>query len=171
MKIEVAQPADAKAIVFVLAANRNDPGLFQKPESLVRKTHAEWIVAREVDGRVVGCASLHRESDILAELHGVAVLPELQGKGIGGEMIRECEQRAAALGISKLWLATIKPEYFGRYSFHPMSRWSLPFRTMLRKFRQVFQQPVDRWLPALFGRHTFMQCDLSANGPGSKPNA
>ena len=33
----------------------------------------------------------------------------------------------------------------------------LPFSVLVTKFRLVFDQPLGRWLPALFGRHTFMQ--------------
>lgn len=166
MTVESARPSDAKGIVSVLAANRDDPGLFQKPEALVRATITEWLVAREGD-RVVGCASMHPESRQLAEVHGVAVLPEFQGKGTGDALIKECQRRASAQNIQRLWLATIKPEYFGRYGFRPFNQWSLPFATMRRKFRQVFDQPVGRWIPALFGRHTFMRCDLPADRSGA----
>jgi amino-acid N-acetyltransferase len=164
MTIDSARPGDVKPIVAVLAANRDEPGLFQKPASLVRQTLSEWIVARDGD-RVVGCASLHRESRELAEVHGVAVLPAFHGKGIGAALLRECQRRAAALGIHRLWLATVKPDYFARYSFHPFNQWALPLSTMSRKLRQVFDQPPTRWLPALFGRHTFMECRLKDSQP------
>lgn len=171
MTVESARPSDAKGICSVLAANRDDPGLFQKPESLVRATITEWLVARDAGGKVVGCACLHRESRQLAEIHGVAVLPEFQGKGIGGALIRECQRRAGGQQIEKLWLATVKPEYFGRYGFRRFNRWNLPFATMRRKFQQVFDQPARRWLPALFGRHIFMECHLSSDGPGAESHA
>ena len=96
----------------------------------------------------------------LAEIYGVAVLPELQGQGIGATLIQKCKERAAASQVTHLWLATFKPDYFRRYSFRSISRWSLPASVLQRKLRQVFEQPVQRWALALLGRHTFMKCNL-----------
>jgi N-acetylglutamate synthase-like GNAT family acetyltransferase len=117
-------------------------------------------VARDATGRVVGCSDLHRDSLELAD--GVRVLPGLQGRGVGALLVQKCKERTVASHITQLWLATVKPEYFLRYSVCPISRWSLPTPVLLRKFRQVVRQPVQRWVPVLFGRHTFMKCDLQA---------
>lgn len=166
MKIESAEEKDTQAIVSIFIANQDDPGLFQEPESEVRRNLGDFSVVRDTDGRVVACAGLHSDSPELAEVYGVAVLPELQGRGIGAKLMGKCKERAVASQRSHLWLATVKPEYFQRYSFRPISRWSLPASVLLRKLRQVFQQPVQRWIPALFGRHTFMKCSL-LDGQGS----
>ena len=160
MKIESATIADAQAIVSILASNKTDTGLFQEPMTEVQKNLADFLVARDANGGAVACLGLHRDSNELAEVYGVAVLPKVQGCGIGAMLMRECKTRAVASHISLLWLATVKPEYFSRYSFRPISRWNLPTSVLLRKFRLVFQQPIVRWIPALFGRHTFMTCDL-----------
>lgn len=69
---------------------------------------------------------------------------------------------ADSSGIRDLWLATMKPEYFSRYGFQPVSRWGSPASALLRKLRQTLRQPSGRWLPALFGRHTFMLCTLDS---------
>src|SRR5262249_58547055 len=119
-----------------------------------------FLVVRDPNGSVVACLGLHRDSKELAEVYGVAVLPDLQGRGIGTILMEKCKERAVAGRLKLLWLATVKPEYFVRYSFRPISRWSLPTSVLLRKLPLVFQQPIRRWLPALFGRHTFMTCDL-----------
>jgi amino-acid N-acetyltransferase len=160
MTIEPATEKDAQTIVALFVANKSDQGLFQESTEEVKRNLRDFFVARAAGGRVVACAGLHRDSQELAEIYGVAVLPELQGRGIGRLLMQKCKDRAAAGGIAYLWLATIKPEYFRRYSFHPISRWSLPAAVLWRKLRQVFQQPLSRWAPALFGRHTFMKCDL-----------
>jgi amino-acid N-acetyltransferase len=160
MTIESAEEKDAQAIVSIFIANQDDPGLFQEPESEVKRNLRDFSVVRDADGKAIACAGLHRDSAELAEVYGVAVLPELQGRGIGAMLIRKCKERAAASQLTHLWLATVKPEYFQRYSFRPISRWSLPASVLLRKVRQVFLQPVQRWVPALLGRHTFMKCSL-----------
>jgi N-acetylglutamate synthase-like GNAT family acetyltransferase len=163
--IEPATVNDAEAISSVFAAHRDDPGLFQESVAQVKRNSRDFLVARDTEGKVVACAGLHHDSAELAEIYGVAVLPEFQGQGIGTQLIRKCEEKAVADHVTHLWLATIKAEYFGRHSFHPMSRWDLPASVLLRKLRQVFQQPVQRWIPALVGRHTFMQRSLVDGRP------
>src|SRR5262249_29160040 len=151
---------DTQAIVSIFIANKGDPGLFQEPEVEVRRTLRDFLVARDANGKVVACAGLHHDSAELAEIYGVAVLPEFQGQGIGAMLMQKCKERAATCRLAHLWLATVRHEYFRRYSFRPISRWSLPTSVLLRKFRHVFQQPVHRWVPVLLGRHTFMKCNL-----------
>jgi len=161
MKVESATTKDTQAIISIFAANQDDPGLFQESEAEVRRNLKDFLVARDAAGRAVACAGIHRDSAELAEIFGVAVLPEFQGQGIGAALMRECKERAAASRLMHLWLATVKPEYFRRFLFRPISRWSLPAPVLLRKLRQVLRQPVQRWVPALRGRHTFMQCSLA----------
>jgi amino-acid N-acetyltransferase len=160
--IESARTEDALAISSVLAMNRDDPGLFQESAIAVAGTLVDFFVARNEAGRIVGCAGLHRDSPELAELYAVAVVPQCQGQGIGRQLTQTCQERARMSGIRHVWLATVKPEYFSRHGFHPMSRWELPASVLLRKLRQTFQQPPGRWLPALLGRHTFMRSVVSS---------
>lgn len=115
----------------------------------MKRNLRDFFVARDADGKFVACA----------------VLPEFQGQGIGTMLIRKFAEKAAACQVTHLWLATTKPEYFRRYSFRPIFHWSLPTTVLLCKVRQVFQQPVQRWVPVLLGRHTFMQCSLVDRQP------
>ena len=160
--ITPAEAEDAVAISSVLAANRDDPGLFQESATAVVRTLGDFFVARNKAGEIVGCAGLHRDSPEVAEVYALAVTPQCQGQGIGRQLMQACQQHARAGGFRHLWLATVKPGYFSRYGFQPISRWELPASVLLRKLRQTFQQPAARWQPALFGRHTFMRKTLGA---------
>jgi amino-acid N-acetyltransferase len=158
--ITPAEAEDAVAISSVLAANRDDPGLFQESATAVVHTLGDFFVARDEGGKIVGCAGLHRDSPEMAEVYALAVTPQSQGQGVGQQLMQACQQHARAGGFRHLWLATVKPGYFSRYGFEPISRWELPAPVLLRKLLQTFQQPGGRWLPALFGRHTFMRKTL-----------
>jgi amino-acid N-acetyltransferase len=155
-----ARAEDAVAISSVLADNRDDPGLFQESATAIARNLSDFFVARDEAGKLVGCAGLHRDSQELAEVYAVAVTPQRQGQAIGRQLMQACQQHAEAVGIPQLWLATVKPGYFSHYGFQPFPQWELPASVLLRKLRQTFQQPSGRWLPALFGRYTFMRCAL-----------
>ncbi len=158
--IESARTEDATDISAVLAANRGDSGLFQESAVEITRTLGDFLVARNERGTTVGCAGMHQDSPELAEIYAVAVVPECQGHGAGQRLVGACFERARSVGVKYLWLATVKPEYFRRYGFQPISRWSLPTSVLLRKLRQTFKQPYRRWLPALCGRHTFMRTSV-----------
>jgi amino-acid N-acetyltransferase len=159
--IRPATTGDAVAISGVLALNRDDPGLFQESGTAVARTLGDFFIALK-DAEIVGCGGLHQDSPELAEVYAVAVRPQYQGQGIGRQLMEACQQRASSNGTRHLWLATVKPEYFSRYGFQPISRWELPAAVLLRKLRQTLQQPSGRRLPALFGKHTFMRCEVTS---------
>lgn len=157
ISIRSATPNDATAICAILAANRDDPGLFQKSREAIVDSIGDFLVAVSEDGQIVGVAGLHQDRSDLGELYAVAVLPSCQGQGIGGRLVRAGLQRAAEASIANVWLATIKPAYFARYGFRPMKRWELPRAVLWRKLHQTIEQPATRWLKTLLGRHTFMR--------------
>ncbi len=150
-----APPADLHPIVGILAANRDDPSLFQQPASQLERYLPEFVVARH-RGEVVGCIQVHPHPRGSVELLAVAVRPDQQGRGVGGAMMKAAIERARTLTAGRIWLGTAKPEWFARHGFEPMSRWVLPLVVLIGKIQRVAQQPLRRWLPAVFGRHVFM---------------
>ena len=157
MQVRPARDGDVPLIVELLRANASEPSLFQQPPAQVCRTLADFLIAVDDDGAAIGCAALHRHSPDSAEILAVAVAPSLQARGTGAALMRACLARAAEGGVQLLWLATAKPAYFARFGFHAFSRWRLGPRVLLYKLLLVLQQPIARWLPALFGRHTFMR--------------
>jgi amino-acid N-acetyltransferase len=157
LSLRPASLADVEAIHSVLTANAQDRSLFQQPDHQVRRTIGDFLIAEAEPGAVVGCAALHWHRPSIAEILAVAVDPDVQGKGVGAALLRACIERAVERQAEPLWLATAKPTYFARFGFHRMSRWRLPVSVLLTKLSLIFQQPAARWVPALFGRHTFMR--------------
>lgn len=151
-----AAEADVEAIHRVLVANAADTSLFQQSKGRIRRDLGDFVVVMDA-GHVVGCAALHRHGRANAEILAVAVDPVAHGRGVGTMLMRACTTDAVELGATLVWLATEKPAYFARHGFQTMSKWRLPPHAVLRKLTLVFEQPTTRWLPALFGRHTFMR--------------
>lgn len=124
-------------------------------------------MARDATGRVFGCAALHRDSQVLAELLSVAVLPDTQGTGIGARLVEACTARARAQKIRQLWLATLKPGYFSRFGFRTIPRSRLPATVLFGKVALLVRQPPGRWRDALLGREVFMMRDVAPIPPGT----
>lgn len=95
----------------------------------------------ETDGSVVGHilfthVTLNNETSGLLGLGPVAVIPDVQGKGVGNALIREGIKKAASLGYDGIVLVG-NPRYYGRYGFAPASRFGL--RSAFRVLDDVFQ--------------------------------
>jgi putative acetyltransferase len=63
------------------------------------------FVARE-NGRALAIGALRRHADGAGEVKRMYTRPEMQGQGIGGQIVREIEALARREGISKLVLET-----------------------------------------------------------------
>ena len=164
-----AKRDDISAIQSVLASNRADVSLFQQSIREIQRNINNFFVV-EHGKKVVGCAGLHTYKNRIAEIRGISVRPEYQRQGVGDALLNRCIDISISKGIRTLWLSSTKPNYFSRFGFQPISKWSLPMSVLMCKIRLVFQQPADRWMPALLGRHTFMKYSaINRSGNGMLP--
>lgn len=62
-----------------------------------------------VDGRDVGLLSIHLHSPHAAEVHLIAVRPELHRSGIGSRMLEHIERRLRDSGVEFLQVKTLSP--------------------------------------------------------------
>jgi N-acetylglutamate synthase-like GNAT family acetyltransferase len=161
-RIVTATQSDAEKIVALLHANRDDPSVFVRSIRDVSKNIGDFIVARGSNDQTVGCAALHLHTPSEGEILSVAILPKIQGRGVGSMLTRQCIQIARERNVAHVWLATVKPDYFSRFGFVPFVRWRLPVAVLLYKLRQVLQQPAGRWLPAILGEFAFMELGSNA---------
>jgi amino-acid N-acetyltransferase len=155
-----ARHEDVERIRGLLQSNLSEISLFQQPLRQVRRNLPKFVLAEDSNGSLVGCAQIHWFPRDIVEILAVAVHPDSQSQGIGSALMVRCIDSLISQNTHLLWLATAKPGYFCRFGFEPMSKWELPFEVLRHKFFLVFQQPVLRWLPALFGRHTFMKLNI-----------
>jgi ribosomal protein S18 acetylase RimI-like enzyme len=73
----------------------------------------DFLVA-EVDGVVAGYVSLHQDIPLpshahVREINGLAVAPEAQGRGVGGELVEGAVTAAAKQGATKVTLRVLGP--------------------------------------------------------------
>jgi len=87
-------------------------------ESLAKSTKG-WLC--EDAGEVVAFALADRES---GEFLVIAVLPEHEGKGIGGRLMVEIKQWLAASGCTRAWLTTDIDTTLRAYGFYRKYGWT-----------------------------------------------
>lgn len=81
----------------------------------------EFRVAEGPDGEPIGVGALHVMWEDLAEIRTLAVSPSWLRKGVGHALLRQLEDDARALGLSRLFCLTFEVGFFERGGFQPMS--------------------------------------------------
>jgi len=79
----------------------------------------EFVVA-EIDGRLIGCGALHVMWEDLGEIRTLIVAEDWLHHGVGGALVESLEQRAYALGLTRLFCLTFEVEFFSRRGFRPI---------------------------------------------------
>jgi len=120
-----ATPDDADALSPVLATlgYPTDPAVVrERCAALLRSDPTARILVGEVDGRVLGVATLHvtpvlhRPSSV-GRVTALAVVPAAQGSGVGRRLIEVAEQHFASLGLGRIEITsgTIHRPAYGFY--------------------------------------------------------
>jgi len=120
-----ARPDDAEALAPVLATlgYPTDPGAIRERfAALLRTDPTARILVGEVDGRVLGVATLHvtpvlhRPSSV-GRVTALAVVPSAQGTGLGRRLIEAAERHFVSLGLARIELTsdTIHHPAYGFY--------------------------------------------------------
>ncbi len=89
------------------------------------QTVREWVVAEQA-GEIVGCGSLVILWADLAEIRSLVVAPELQGMGIGRQLVTALLAQAADLEIPLVFALTRKTGFFLKLGFEVVPREGLP---------------------------------------------
>lgn len=125
MKVRKAAIADIKAIHKLI----NDFGRIG--EMLPRSLNDLYenirdIIVCEDKGDIVGACALHILWEDLAEVRSLAVGLDLQGIGIGRELVNTCIKEAKKLGIKRVFALTYHPEFFKKIGFKGIDKKKLP---------------------------------------------
>jgi len=120
VNVRPAITADVLAIRKLVENYAGDgPRLLRKNTVTLYEDVQEFYVA-EQDGKIVGCGALHVMWHDLGEIRTVAVDPAIKGQGIGSQIMIALTQRAAALGLTKLFCLTFETEFFAGHGFSPI---------------------------------------------------
>jgi N-acetylglutamate synthase-like GNAT family acetyltransferase len=109
----------------------------------------EYIVAEAPDGAIVGTASLKIYSTELAEVAGLAVRDDQQGKGVGKALVEALLVDARALALKTVFGLTRKPLFFIRLGFHGDEKEEFPLKVWADCARCPRQDACDEVAVAL----------------------
>lgn len=119
--IRQAQASDVRAIAAMRAPleasnvllHHQLVGLFERVQ--------EFMVAVDETGAVVGAGALHVMWEDLAEIRSLVVAESARGRGIGHAIVGALIQRAASLGLRRVFCLTFEVDFFAKHGFEPIS--------------------------------------------------
>ena len=109
----------------------------------------EYVVAEAPNGDLVGCGSLKVYSTGLAEIAGLAVRDDQQGRGVGKKLVEALIIEARALGLNEIFGLTRKPLFFLRLGFRVVEKEQFPLKVWADCTRCPRQHACDEVAVAL----------------------
>ena len=109
----------------------------------------EYVVAEAPDGAIVGTGSIKIYSAELAEVAGLAVRDDNQGRGVGKALVEALLVEARALGLNEIFGLTRKPLFFLRLGFRVVEKEQFPLKVWADCTRCPRQNACDEVAVAL----------------------
>jgi amino-acid N-acetyltransferase len=105
--ISGATPSDLGDVLALLTA-------VDLPHDGVREHLSSFLVMRDAEGHLIGCAGMERHGDV-GLLRSVAVTPGLQKSGAGSRLLAATLERAKDVGVKEVvLLTTTARDFFAR---------------------------------------------------------
>ena len=120
--IRKAKIAEVPEIRRFLAEFSQDGGILPRTLADLYGQLRDYYVYREDPGPILGLAALHICWAGLGEIRSVAVVPSHRRRGIASALVSTCLTEARAIGLSEIFLLTLRPEFFQRFGFQVVSR-------------------------------------------------
>ncbi len=119
--IRPALPADVRGIDRLVEPMTRTGTLLGKDLVSYYEAVQEFLVAVDEHGEVVGCGALHVMWEDLAEVRTLAVHESQRGTGLGHRLLTALLERAAQLGLQRVFCLTFEVDFFSRHGFQVMS--------------------------------------------------
>jgi amino-acid N-acetyltransferase len=109
--------------------------VFADQKLMIRRSMAElyesireFLVAVDDENQVVGCVAVHVFWEDLAEIRCLAVAPQVQGRGVGRQLVEACLEAARELEIKSIFALTNAVGFFERCGYQRVDKSELPQR-------------------------------------------
>ena len=125
MKLRKARIADVEEMMLLINNNAEQGLMLPRSRNMLYENIREFLLA-EVDGKLVGVASLHILWSDLAEIRALAVSSDYKRTGIGTKLVKALEEEARELGCTKVFALTYQPEFFKYCGYQEVSKDQMP---------------------------------------------
>jgi amino-acid N-acetyltransferase len=126
--IRDARPGDEDAIAALLEPYVLKKIVLRRSREEIRENLGQTIVYQE-DGRLLGTTSLVFFTETLCEIRALVISDELQGKGIGRQLVHAAEEKAlqhSAHRPLRFFALTYTPEFFERCGYERTTKDKFP---------------------------------------------
>lgn len=148
-KLRAATLADVAAMEVLMAPFVATGDLLPRSNYDLCRHIKEYVVAETHDASLVGTASLKVYSTQLAEIAGLAVREDQQGRGVGKALVEVLLVDARALGLAEVFGLTRKPLFFLRLGFRVAEKEQFPLKVWADCARCPRQHACDEVAVAL----------------------
>jgi N-acetylglutamate synthase-like GNAT family acetyltransferase len=148
-RLRPAQLADVAAMEVLMAPFVATGDLLPRSNYDLCRHIKEYVVAEAPNGDLVGCGSLKVYSTGLAEIAGLAVREDQQGRGVGKALVEALVVDARALGLNEIFGLTRKPLFFLRLGFRVVEKEQFPLKVWADCLRCPRQHACDEVAVAL----------------------
>ena len=107
-----ADVGDVEAIAALVGSYAAEDIMLPRTPAEVLAALDDYLVVRDVRGRVVACGALREYSPSLAELVSLAVAREAHGRGLGSVIVAAVERLAVKRGFDGVFAHTLSPGFF-----------------------------------------------------------
>ena len=123
--IRKARITDVKQIQALINVFAGKDLMLSRPLSeLYENIRDFWVI---VEGKkIAGCCALHIFWQDLAEVKCLAVAANMQGRGLGKQLVTAALAEAKLLGAKKIFVLTYKPAFFKKFGFKRIRNSALP---------------------------------------------
>ena len=125
--LRAAVPEDASGIAGLLHSYAVDGVLLDRSEEDILFYLANFTVAVDADGSLLGCMAVRDFGNDLLEVRSLAIRQNLRRSGIGRRLVEKAIQRLdAERGSYRLFALTLQPGFFERLNFNIVEKELFP---------------------------------------------
>lgn len=124
--VRPARLADVPALHVLINQWAGKRVMLARSQSELFETIRDFQVAEADVGGLVGCCALHIDTATIGEIKSLAVAEAVQGRGVGGSLVRTCMAEAATIGLERVFCLTYQVEFFAHLGFVKVDRSRLP---------------------------------------------
>jgi amino-acid N-acetyltransferase len=125
-RIVRASVGDAGAICDLVNEFARRGEMLPRTMSEVYQNLRDFSVVRDDAGTVVACGALHILWEDLGEIKSLAVREDMQGRGLGAQLVQACLAEATQLGLQTAFALTYRPGFFEKLGFLQADVMTLP---------------------------------------------